>query len=89
MRDIDPLVWFGEREVTPTPKHFIRTTTTITNESMMWIITKLKGRYSVDVYQDISSISGIGLVGNDFSKYPYFEDPAEAMIYELRWAGSK
>jgi folate-dependent tRNA-U54 methylase TrmFO/GidA len=82
MRDIDPLVWFGTRELKVIPKHFIRATTPATSESIMWVITKLTGRYSVGSYETIAMVLGANL-----NQYIFFEDPAEAMIYELRWAG--
>lgn len=81
MRDIDPLVWFGTRELSVVPRHFVRTTSPVTDESMIWVITKLKGRYGKTTY-----LGSSGLVF-DNSQYLCFEDPAEAMLYELRWAG--
>lgn len=84
MRDIDPLVWFGTRELLAIPKHFIRATTPITSESQkMWVITKLKGRYSIGSFETANLV-----LGSVLNQYIFFEDPAEAMMYELRWSGS-
>ena len=87
MRDIDPLVWFGTRDVSPAPKHFIKTPTPTTSESLIWVITKLKGRYSLStIVEDGTSVL---ILGNDIYQTIYFEEPADAMMYELRWAGGK
>ena len=87
MRDIDPLVWFGTREVTPVPKHFIRTPTSTSPESLLWVITRLKGRYSLSTV--IEEESSVLVLGNDIHQAIYFEDPSEAMMFELRWSGDK
>lgn len=78
-REIDPQSWFGTREVKSSlPKHFIKASTAITEESYQWVIKKLAGRFIT-----------IGDVTESFldKSYVYFEDPKEAMIYELRWSG--
>lgn len=79
-REIDPLSWFGTREIKgPIPRHFIKATTQITDESYMWIIKKLAGRFGTSV--DLTDTIFLG------NNYVYFEDPKEATIYELRWSG--
>jgi hypothetical protein len=83
--EIDPAAWFGERELKFTPPHFIATKTPLTPESKQWILTYLKGRFSL-VYQDegiddINLFSLVNLAGS-----PAFEIPQEAIIYELKWA---
>lgn len=88
MREIDPLVWFSKREIKPTPKHFIRAQTPVTNESKLWVMTKLKGRYSFNYH--FNDKFDLLTVGTSFTNdYIFFEDPKDVMIYELRWAGSK
>ena len=78
MRDLDPLVWFGKREVEVVPKHFVRTTSPETRDSKNWVITSLKGRYgTIRINHTLS-----------WGSYFCFEDPAEAMMYELRWSGN-
>jgi len=80
-REIDPLSWFGTREVKTTiPKHFTKSSTPMSEESYIWVVKKLAGRFGTSV--DISNISSI-----IDDNYFYFEDPKEAMIYELRWSG--
>ena len=81
-KELNPLAWFGTRQVNPAPRHFIKTTTPMTNESKEWVMTKLNGRYSLVDYIDPSMFL------NNVS-YICFEDPAEAMYYELRWSGEQ
>jgi hypothetical protein len=83
MRDVNLQVWFGERELTHVPPHFVKATTPLTSESLHWINSKLTGRYTISTYTDDTNFI------IDLSKSVYFEDPGEAMMYELRWAGSK
>jgi hypothetical protein len=75
MKEINPIVYFGNREVDANnlPKHFIKSTTKTNAESKAWVVSKLHGRYSInDGYDDQGAI--------------YFEDPKEATIFELRWS---
>ena len=79
IREIDPQSWFGTREIIGTiPKHFTKSTTPMTEESYIWVVKKLAGRFGTAI--DVSS-SYID------DNYIYFEDPKETMIYELRWSG--
>lgn len=80
---VNPAKWFGTRELTTPPPHFVRAPTSLTAKSKVWVISKLSGRYSIVEFEDES---GFILMGNESV---FFEDPAEAMIYELRWSGSK
>lgn len=82
MVEINPQVWFGERELDYTPKHFVLTKTKLTSESKVWILTKLSGRFSSVQYVDESV--NFSILGQDFC--PAFEDPAEAVLYELYWS---
>lgn len=83
--EIDPYSWFGERELRFAPPHFIATKTPLTPESKQWILTHLKGRFSIvfhdDEINDNDLFSLINLAGS-----PAFEIPQEAVIYELKWA---
>jgi hypothetical protein len=84
---INPLLWFGEREVkTHVPPHFVKCESQLTEKSKLWVLTKLQGRYSIAIGQDTSN--EITFLFAD-KQYIYFEDPAEATFYELRWSGSK
>jgi hypothetical protein len=79
---IDPVSWFSERELKNTPKHFIVSKTHLTTESKIWILTKLKGRFSIVIQEnDLDDFLVFSLSGN-----PAFEDPKEAILYELRWS---
>jgi len=74
VNDLNLHQWFMEREVKHVPAHFVRTKTPTTQESDEWIREKLIGRY--------------GLVSSDLfgKKFPAFEDPKEALFYELTWS---
>ena len=61
------------REVNPTPEHFIKSNTELSDESKIWIYEKLHGRFSLN-----GSELFIG-------QCPSFENPKEAMMYELTW----
>jgi hypothetical protein len=79
---LDPITWFSERELTYTPKHFVVSKTPLTNESKIWILTKLKGRFSVTYVDDsVDDFLVFYSMGN-----PAFEDPKEAIFYELTWS---
>jgi len=83
MREVNPQVWFGERELSHVPPHFVKCSTPLTTESLIWVESSLSGRYAVSTYNDdfdffLSS-----------STHLYVEDSREATIYELRWAGSQ
>lgn len=83
MREINPQVWFGERELKHVPPHFIKCPTPVTTESVMWVTSRLSGRFSLSTYSEQE------LFFLDINNYIYFENPSEATIYELRWAGSE
>lgn len=69
---IDPVVWFGKRELKFFPNHFVPTGTPLSEESRTWLYTKTFGRYCIQHFS-----------GKD---YPAFENPAEAVLYELTWS---
>ena len=90
---VDPQVWFSNRELDHAPKHFVVTKTRLTVPAKTWIIDKLKGRYAIvassvkstdedfdfwfpDAIEDDSGAGG----------FPAFEDPNEAIFYELTWS---
>jgi hypothetical protein len=79
---IDPISWFSERELKYTPKHFVVSNTHLTPESKIWILNKLKGRFSVTFAEDDNDdFLVFHTMGN-----PAFEDPKEAIFYELTWS---
>lgn len=69
------------------PIHFVRTNTKLTKESLDWIINNLSGRYFLAPEIDGDPINTLATF---FDKYynmvPSFEDPGEAMMYELKWS---
>lgn len=81
--NIKPIDWYSERKLGYTPKHFTIANTALTTEAELWIRSKLEGRYSVT-----SNLQG----GDEFdflfnmNEFPAFEDPKEAMMYELKWS---
>jgi hypothetical protein len=75
IEDINLDTWFSERELQISPMHFTKTQTPMTSESKIWILEKLHGRFSGYFSTEIA----FG------SKCPTFEDPKEAVFYELTW----
>lgn len=73
--DINLHTWFIDRELDFTPSHFVTSSTPLRDDAKSWILEKLTGRFSV-----VSSASGF--FG---SQSPAFEDPKEALFYELTW----
>jgi hypothetical protein len=81
---VNPLAYYGNRQISFVPPHFIKSNTPISRESMFWVKTKLTGRFAVhSLSTDNESILF------DLRTYVFFEDPKEAVLYELRWSGSK
>ena len=74
--DINLHTWFMQRELDFTPSHFVTSKTPVTDESKLWILEKLSGRFSLMASQG-SVIFG--------ARCPSFEDPKEALFYELTW----
>lgn len=71
--------WNKAREVSFCPKHFTPTNTPLTEEAKLWVLERLHGRYYVGLNTFRSSIfENIATI--------YFEDPQEAVLYELTWS---
>jgi len=77
MNNINLHTWFIKRELDFCPLHFVPTKTAVTEESLIWILEKLQGRFYVGKVD-------FSLFGED--GYPFFEDPKEAVLYELKWS---
>jgi hypothetical protein len=71
--DINLYTWFVDRNVNPCPDHFVKSNTELTEEAKVWLYEKLTGRFCL-------SHGGLFM-----GQYPAFEDPKEAMMYELTW----
>lgn len=82
--NVNPLVWYGTRQLKLAPPHFTKCTTPLSDKSLIWVTTKLQGRFSTEDVGD-DDIDALFMNIQNIS----FEDPAEAMLYELRWAGTK
>jgi hypothetical protein len=81
--NVNPFKWFGTRELSTVPPHFVKASTILSDKAKLWVVSKLVGRYAiVSITEDTDFIP----FPND---YIFFEDPSEAMMYELRWSGSK
>jgi hypothetical protein len=81
---LNPLLWYVDRELSFIPSHFVKANTPMTEDSLFWVRSKLIGRYGTSAVTG-NTVEDYIFGGDDI----YFEDPAEAMIYELRWSGNK
>ena len=79
LEDININEWFMNRRIR-TPEHFVLSSVRHTREIELWIIEKLKGRYSVYI-KTVASPSGVTRVDTYFA----FEDPAEMLFCSLVW----
>ena len=71
---VDPNAWYQDRLLSFRPKHFVLVATQPTSESLQWIVHKLSGRYCLEHTSLFDSV--------ELS----FEDPKEAIFYELTWS---
>ena len=78
MTDLDFTTWFSSREVSFKPPHFVMTNTHITDESKFWILNTLRGRFAL--------IEADAYLTRNKKFVPAFEDPKEAILYELAWS---
>ena len=85
--NVNPLLWFSEREVKFTPPHFVKCPTPLTEKSRHWVMSKTQSRYSICQGHEEDEDKLAFLFEDRY--YIYFEDPKEATLYELRWSGSK
>jgi hypothetical protein len=77
--NVDPIVWFADRQLEYPPAHFITATTLLTAQSRQWVLNSLRGRFSITDSNDfLFDNSAIGRIS--------FEDPREATMYELKWS---
>jgi hypothetical protein len=71
--------WNKAREINYCPKHFVAATTTLTEESKLWVLERLHGRYYISLQNNRRSVFETNVT-------IYFEDPKEAVLYELTWS---
>lgn len=86
-KHLNPITWYSNRELSFTPSHFVISKTSLTTESKLWIINHLTGRYSiVSSTNDLDVLNQPWLMVHDINGTPAFEDPKEALLYELTWS---
>lgn len=76
MLELNLVTWYTERELFYCPIHFTKVGTELTDESLAWVYENLHGRFHVN------RIRG----GINEHKQIYFEDPQEAIFFELVWS---
>lgn len=78
--DINPIIWFAERELEYPPAHFIPVATPVTEQSKQWVLDNLTGRFSIttEIGDDIFDLESLGRIS--------FESPKDAVIFELKWS---
>ena len=81
--NINLLTWYSERELSFCPKHFIGSKTYIDTERYIWVTEKLTGRFYIPTHN--LALAGLFSEINDECSI-YFEDPSEAVYYELTWS---
>lgn len=80
---IDPLTWYTNRNLDRCPKHFVVAEAPLTEESKQWILDKLTGRFAI--VNNVTNLSTLIILDSIMGKVA-FEDPKEALIYELTWS---
>lgn len=78
--EIDPIVWFAERQLDYPPVHFVTVHTPLTEESRQWVLNKLRGRFAVTIETTdfLFNLESLGCIS--------FEDSKEATLFELKWS---
>jgi hypothetical protein len=80
VNDINLMTWFADRRLDFCPKHFVKTNAELTEERLLWVYEKCKGRFCVEN----SSSKQFSLLF--LSQTISFEDPQEAVLFELTWS---
>lgn len=85
---IDPIQWYSNRRLHFEPTHFVRAKTLLNKKSQNWIVDTLRGRYTFvpNTSDDSNMFGSPGLQIDVFDYVPSFEDPSEAVFYELTWS---
>jgi hypothetical protein len=86
LEDINKSTWFVDRYVKHVPKHFVATHSKVTDENLTWVYERTYGRFSIvrpnPVQEDDSMLVSTFWLENVYA----FEDPKEAVQFELTWA---
>ena len=80
---IDPYIWFGSRQLDYHPKHFVLSNTSLTMESKQWVLDNIKGRFCI--VHTTRSPHSVFLIDYTLGNIA-FENPKDAMFYELKWS---
>ena len=75
--------WFTERRLDILPEHFVVTTTPLDEKKHLWILENCTGRYYIGSKSNESNADWLSLFAEEFV---FFEDPQEAVLYELTWS---
>jgi len=75
MARLNPYIWLRPT-LNKIPIHFIKCNTPVTFEKMLWIDKNIQGRFAFSHFDAFI----------DDAKFVYFEDPKDAMYYELTWS---
>lgn len=76
INDINIHEWYMDRQLQLLPSHFVKCENiALSDQMIIWIKEELKGRYTV--YSE---------VGNLYKDYVAFEDPSEALYFNLKWS---
>jgi hypothetical protein len=82
MIELNVSTWYTERELSYLPNHFVKSSTPLSQDIYIWVHEKLYGRFYV-AKNFTKSLDAILSDNNDFI---FFEDPQEAVFYELVWS---
>lgn len=81
--ELDIIAWHTNRLLDYKPTHFVLAKTPVTSESINWIYAKLRGRFCYVGENNLNDEDPWSFLGE---QYPAFEDPQEAVFYELTWS---
>jgi len=80
---VHPQIWYAKRELEFTPSHFIKSKVPLYSNSLEWLVNHTQGRYSI--IQTLERDEDNFLIVLSNLGYPAFENPQEAIMYELKW----
>lgn len=81
--DINLFTWHTDRCLDFCPKHFVLVKIPLTDDAKLWITNRLSGRYYVG---SLNTEENALFSLLDANVYAYFEDPQEAVLFQLTWS---
>jgi hypothetical protein len=82
-KDINLDTWYKNRLLTSqVPKHFTLARTKATKDNMHWVLEKLHGRFAMVANVSDNDADFLSYYQKTFA----FEDPKEAVQFELTWS---